>query len=280
MIARPPDDVVEPGRGLQQRARGAGVDVEDRRADLDRLGLGGEVAHQRGGVEAVGLGHPDGVEPGLLERRDLVGRLARVAGVHQLGRELHAADCDRTTVTVARSAGQRMPQHPRRRRRASGRTGSGRSRRAGRPVLSRTPRSTRDRVAPRVDAHDRALADAPASQTTRRVAHRTLRRGAVRDVVPEDRRAGASHRRAARASLRVGQHTARRVSRAASATGLKATRCRPGAGSRHGRASRGAVSRAALPDEEPGSTRRTPSASRSAPSRRHPEVPAPRRCRR
>ena len=37
-------------------------------ADLDRLGLGGEVAHQRGGVEAVGLGHPDRVEPGLLER--------------------------------------------------------------------------------------------------------------------------------------------------------------------------------------------------------------------
>ena len=51
--------VVEPGRGLQQRAGSARVDVEDRRADLDRLGLGREVAHQRGGVEAVRLGDPD-----------------------------------------------------------------------------------------------------------------------------------------------------------------------------------------------------------------------------
>ena len=66
-------DVVEAGCRLQQGTRRAGEDVEDGGADLDRLGLGGQVAHQRGGVEAVGLGHPDRVEPGPLQRDDLVG---------------------------------------------------------------------------------------------------------------------------------------------------------------------------------------------------------------
>ena len=94
--------VVEAGRGLQDRAGGARVDVEDRRPDLDRLGLGGEVPHQRGGVEAVRLRHPQRVQPRLLERGHLVGRLPGVAGVHQLRGELHASDCDRTAVTVAR----------------------------------------------------------------------------------------------------------------------------------------------------------------------------------
>jgi hypothetical protein len=82
-------DVVEPGGGLRERTGRAGEHVEDRSADLDAFGLGGQVAHQRGGVEAVGLGHPDGVQPGRLERRDLVGCLARVAGVRQRGGELH-----------------------------------------------------------------------------------------------------------------------------------------------------------------------------------------------
>ncbi len=97
-------DVVESGRGLQDRAGRARVDVEDRRPDLDRLGLGGEVPHQGGGVEAVGLRHPQRVQPRLLERDHLVGRLPGVAGVHQLRGELHASDCDRTAVTVARTA--------------------------------------------------------------------------------------------------------------------------------------------------------------------------------
>ena len=63
-------DVVEAGRGLQDRAGGAREDVEDAGGDLEPLGLGGQVAHQRGGVVAVGLGHPDHVEPGLLELGD------------------------------------------------------------------------------------------------------------------------------------------------------------------------------------------------------------------
>ena len=98
-------DVVEPGRGLEDRARRARVDVEDRRPDLHRLGLGGEVPHQRGRVEPVGLRHPDRVQPRLLQGRDLVGGLAGVAGVHQLGRRASRLDCDRATVTVA-SAGR------------------------------------------------------------------------------------------------------------------------------------------------------------------------------
>ena len=96
--------VVEAGRRLQDRARGARVDVEDRRPDLDRLGLGGQVAHQRGGVEAVRLRHPDPVQARLLEGGHLVGGLARVAGVHQLRRELHPST---VTEPLSRSQGVR-----------------------------------------------------------------------------------------------------------------------------------------------------------------------------
>ena len=93
-------DVVEAGRGLQDRAGGAREDVEDAGGDLEPLGLGGQVAHQRGRVEAVGLGHPDHVEPGLLELGDLVG--GRRGGCRRTGGESRAAppNCDSDTVTV------------------------------------------------------------------------------------------------------------------------------------------------------------------------------------
>ena len=83
--------VVEAGRGLEQGAGGAGVDVEDAGADLDRLGPRGEVAHQRGGVEAVRLRHPDRVQPGLLQPGHLVGGLPRVSGIDERHRELHGS---------------------------------------------------------------------------------------------------------------------------------------------------------------------------------------------
>ena len=68
--------VVEAGRGLQEGAGGAGVDVEDAGADLDRLGTRGEVAHQRRGVEAVRLGDDD--RPGRLEPLEVAGHVGRL----------------------------------------------------------------------------------------------------------------------------------------------------------------------------------------------------------
>ena len=87
--------VVQPGGGLQDRSRRAREDVEDARGDLEPLGLRGQVAHQRGRVEAVGLGDPDHVEAGLLELGHLVCGVARVAGVLEGVGELH-----RLIVTV------------------------------------------------------------------------------------------------------------------------------------------------------------------------------------
>lgn len=80
---------VEPGAGLGDEGGGAGVDVEDRRADLQAFGAGGEVAHEGGRVEAVRLGDPDGVESGGLELRDLVAGGARVARVVERQGEFH-----------------------------------------------------------------------------------------------------------------------------------------------------------------------------------------------
>ena len=59
--------------GHREERRGARVDGEDRRADLDALGERGEVAHEARAVEAVGLGHPHEVEPRRLHLDDLAG---------------------------------------------------------------------------------------------------------------------------------------------------------------------------------------------------------------
>ena len=103
----PGRDVVETGDRLQQRPGGAREDVEDARADLDLLGLRSQVAHQRGGVEAVGLGHPHEVEARALEVDDLVGRGARVAVVHEHGRELHDRHASVTSAAATRRTATR-----------------------------------------------------------------------------------------------------------------------------------------------------------------------------
>ena len=65
-------DVVERGGGHGGHRRGAAGHLEDRRADLDPLGVGREPGEHGGGVGAVGLGGPDGVEArGLRLAHDL-----------------------------------------------------------------------------------------------------------------------------------------------------------------------------------------------------------------
>jgi hypothetical protein len=49
---------VQGGRGHRGHRRGASRDLEHRRADVDRGGLGGDPAEQRGGVRAVRLRRP------------------------------------------------------------------------------------------------------------------------------------------------------------------------------------------------------------------------------
>ena len=65
-------DEVETRCGLRHAGGGAREHVEDRRADLDRVGLRREVADLGHGVEAVGLGHPHDVEAGLFQLDHLV----------------------------------------------------------------------------------------------------------------------------------------------------------------------------------------------------------------
>ena len=83
------------GEGVDARRRHGeergrpGVDRQDARRDLHGLGAGGEVAHEARRVEAVGLGHPDEVEPSLLQLGDLVGRLLEPTGVAELHADLH-----------------------------------------------------------------------------------------------------------------------------------------------------------------------------------------------
>ena len=77
------------GRHGDQRGCAA-VDGQNGGADLDALGLGGQEAHEARRVEAVGLGHPDDIEPDLLQRNRLPGRLFEPAGVVQRHGQLHA----------------------------------------------------------------------------------------------------------------------------------------------------------------------------------------------
>ena len=81
---------VEPGRGHRDERRRAAVERQDAGADLDPLGVGGEVAHERDGVEAVGLGDPHDVEARLLQRDHRLDLSDRVVAVLELGGELHA----------------------------------------------------------------------------------------------------------------------------------------------------------------------------------------------
>lgn len=81
---------VESGGGLGDQRGRARVHVDDVRADFHALGAGGEVAHSGRRVETVRLGHPDGVEPGLLQPHDLLDGLPRVVlGILKGGGEFH-----------------------------------------------------------------------------------------------------------------------------------------------------------------------------------------------
>jgi hypothetical protein len=84
--------VVEAGCGLGHTRGSPREHVEDARPDLDRRGLRREEAHLRHGVEAVGLGHPDHVEAGLLQFDDLLHVCVEVARVVDRHRELHGAE--------------------------------------------------------------------------------------------------------------------------------------------------------------------------------------------
>ena len=122
---RGPRHVVQARRGLQDRARGARVDIEDARADLD-VGLRGQVAHQRGGVEAVRLGHPDPVQARPARGRR-PGRRPP-GGCRSTSAASRAAPLPATTVTVPLSRSQGVSSWgrdpgPRRLRRGRGRRG-------------------------------------------------------------------------------------------------------------------------------------------------------------
>ena len=81
---------VDAGGGHGDQRRCAAVDRKDGRADLHALGLGGEEPHEARRVEAVGLGHPDDIEPDLLQRDGLAGRFLEPTGVVQRHGQLHA----------------------------------------------------------------------------------------------------------------------------------------------------------------------------------------------
>ncbi len=81
---------VDACRGHGQERRRPGVDRQNARADAHAFGQGGEVAHQAGAVESVGLGHPDEVQAGFLHFGDLASRLPEAAGVAERRGDLHA----------------------------------------------------------------------------------------------------------------------------------------------------------------------------------------------
>ena len=80
---------VDPGRRHGDERGGPGEDGQDGRADLHRLGQGGQVAHLAGAVDAVGLGHPHQVQARLLHLGHLGGGLAEPAGVAEHRADLH-----------------------------------------------------------------------------------------------------------------------------------------------------------------------------------------------
>ncbi len=88
-MARPTRERVDAGGRHGDQRRSAAVDGQDGRADLDALGLGGQVAHEARRVEAVGLGDPHHVEADLLELGDLAGGLLVASGVVQRHGDLH-----------------------------------------------------------------------------------------------------------------------------------------------------------------------------------------------
>ena len=88
-------ELVERRRGHRGHRRRAAGHLEDRRAELDALGLGREPGEDRDRVGAVGLGGPDRVvaEPlGLLDELELLGGAEPEAPVADVDAELHARE--------------------------------------------------------------------------------------------------------------------------------------------------------------------------------------------
>ena len=63
------------------------------------------IAHEAGAVEAIGLGHPHQVQPGLLQLGDRVRRLLEAAAVAELHADLHVGPL-RSIGPVPRPVGQ------------------------------------------------------------------------------------------------------------------------------------------------------------------------------
>ena len=108
-MARPPETLSRPAAVWSSAPGVREKTLRMPGADLQGLGLGGEVAHERGGVVAVGLGDPGDVEAGLLEGGDGVGRVARVAVVLDRSGEEHGPI---VTVELSRSQGRGQSSDP------------------------------------------------------------------------------------------------------------------------------------------------------------------------
>jgi hypothetical protein len=80
---------VDAGGGHGDQCGSPRVDRQDRRADLHRLGQGGKVAHERGTVETVRLGHPDQVETDFFHLHDVARGLFEASRVVEHRRNLH-----------------------------------------------------------------------------------------------------------------------------------------------------------------------------------------------
>ncbi len=85
-------DVIAARSSHRHQRRCARVDVDDAGADLDPLGLGGEVADLADRVEAVRLGDPHLIEADLFELDHAIDRLFEPAGVIDHHRQLHDVD--------------------------------------------------------------------------------------------------------------------------------------------------------------------------------------------
>lgn len=84
-------DGVEAGGGHRGERRCTGVDGEDAGCELGSLGVGGEVAEDADGVEAVQLGHPQHVDARRFEICGLLGGVSGVTAVGQGHGQLHGA---------------------------------------------------------------------------------------------------------------------------------------------------------------------------------------------
>ena len=91
--------------------------LEDRRAELDALGLGGEPGQRGGGVGAVGLGGPDRVEAGRLGLEQRARADPRRSGRVPSSRASGPAACKSPFAACASRAARRILRRPPMRRR-------------------------------------------------------------------------------------------------------------------------------------------------------------------